>query len=222
MEIIINFYHFISLFVIYFCTLFIVHNFFCIIFIFIFNMYLLFSLLYSFQIGLLSLNPLFLPHYQPGTGSGLGSGSGMGATFKGGSAIEVIEGKSTATATSSSTSKTTSTTTSNTTSNSTPCPAQALLDRLGDTSFDFGVVAVYSCPNSCTVRTPYVSGGGSGSSSSSSSSSKNEGKSSVSSSGTDYKVSTVIGLNPSGMPVPLSTPSYIQYEHVIVQSPPDF
>lgn len=29
--------------------------------------------------------------------------------------------------------------------------ASSLLERLGDT-FDFGVVAVYSCPNSCTVQ----------------------------------------------------------------------
>jgi hypothetical protein len=138
---------------------------------------------------LLSLNPLFLPHYG---GSESGSGSGapldrLGPTPIGG-----------------------------------PCPAQALLDRLGDTSFDFGVVAVYSCPNSCTVRSDSVSGNGSSSSSTSSSSSKNDGKSSLSSSGTDRKVSTGIGKNPSGIPVPLSTPSHIQFEHVVVQSPPDF
>ena len=51
---------------------------------------------------------------------------------------------------------------------------------------------------------------------------KNDGKSSFSSIGTDYKVSTGIGKNPSRMPVPVPTPSYIQFEHVVVQAPPDF
>jgi hypothetical protein len=146
------------------------------------------------SVGLLSLNPLFIPDYG-GSGSGLGSGSGSGS----GAPLDRL----------------------GPTPIGGPCPAQALLDRLGDTSFDFGVVAVYSCPNSCTVRSDSVSRNGN-SSSSSNSSCKNDGKSSFSSSGTDCKVSTGIGKNPTGIPVPLSTTSHIQFEHVVVQSPPDF
>jgi hypothetical protein len=107
---------------------------------------------------------------------------------------------------------------------------QTVLDQLSDSTFDFGVVAVYSCPNSCSSfsRTDTANHHHSHSHRDSHSHSKDEKSSNSDSNGNSKSNSSSENVSSATTPSHHSTSSAsasagrVCYEYIVVQPPADF
>lgn len=107
--------------------------------------------------------------------------------------------------------------------------AQAVLDQLSDSSFDFGVVAVYSCPNSCSSFSTTDTGNHhyhrDSHSHSHSYSNDEKNSSSNSKSKSSSSSANISSTNPPSHHSTASTSAgagRVCYEYIVVQPPADF
>ena len=165
--------------------------------------------------GLLSLHPLFLPVQEKKTGyvkeqetEKWIKGEVEGAGEVEGEGKVIIAGKMDSETPSIAAAPTVPTVSEGPSSSSGPGPScksntQTVLDQLSDSTFDFGVVAVYSCPNSCSsVRN------------NDDSISNNEKSDKNNSHNITENVSTSHNITASA--------GHVYYEYIVVQPPADF
>lgn len=171
--------------------------------------------------GLLSLHPLFLPVQEIKSGSlkeqesekwikGEEEGAGKGkVTFAG-----KLDAETPSIAAPASTVFTVSKGPSSSSGPMCKSNTKAVLDRLSDSTFDFGVVAVYSCPNSCSsIRNNDDNG------SNNEKSDKNKNNSYEKS---DKNNSHNIPQNESTSHNITAGAGHVYYEYIVVQPPADF